>query len=946
MALRPTVLRNADQAVAYYGAELGTSEYYLKQKGRWHGKLAERLGLSPEVSREDFVALVNNQRPNGERLTARTNGTRRKTTWKLDEQSQSRVQVESEVSNRRVATDWTFSLEKDKSVYLAKTKDHLFESLVHQALTERLKAMEAEVHTRVRIGGALENRVTGQALFGVFIHRTTRPVDGVPDPHFHAHCVMPNVTFDEIEQRFKAAELGDLFANKAYHEEVFHARLNELAIRAGYGFRRTAEGLEMTALSREETRIFCKRTKEIEALEQKQRLDLNRKAAAIVTAAAKKGQLLEHESEYKKLKDKLGERSRQGKDTTTVDGPALEAEWGKQLQPGRWEAITPEVARNGQRIDFLDAESAKTMAIAHAFEKRSVIRDVDLFKSIALFGAGTMNTANMERFCREDPRLVRNPEKPGFVTTVEIVAEEQAIRDVAADTKGKYGSLAKDQPWEVRDKALDAGQLAAVKLVLENRDLAVCVPGYTGAGKSRTVKEAAHAVKAITGQDVIVLAPTGRAANALATDAGSSAAYTIAYFRTSTRLQEEARGRQIFCDEFSLVGNADGKWLLDFARRNDCRLTFWGDGAQHRGVSRGDPVTDLLKAGVIQYAQLIQIYRQQSNPDLLAAVQDAAENRYQESFEKVKEAGWIQTADNEQELRAALVDAMVEKYKRAEPVLAIALMHRHGEAIARDVRAMLKEEGLLGKEDHQVKWLREIQLTDAQRSDAVNFQPGQCAKFHRRSAGGFKSGEAWTVERVENERVIVSHNGQEKQLPLADSTAFQVFESGVMPIAAGDKILITKNNPKASIKTGDLARVKAIDDSYLTLENGRKLDISEGLHLRQGYSVTSHGSQGHQAITCFPFLPASAAGMMNQRQWLVDISRAKEELRVFTDCPELLEQCVVRPEERASALSLVKGSSKVPDIIRDLQHAKKGRQQQHEIPQPGHEQDRGMEMER
>jgi hypothetical protein len=116
------------------------------------------------------------------------------------------------------------------------------------------------------------------------------------------------------------------------------------------------------------------------------------------------------------------------------------------------------------------------------------------------------------------------------------------------------------------------------------------------------------------------------------------------------------------------------------------------------------------------------------------------------------------------------------------------------------------------------------------------------------------------------------------------------------PIAASDKILITKNNPKASIKTGDLARVKAIDDSYLTLENGRKLDITEGLHLRQGYSVTSHGSQGHQAITCFPFLPASAAGMMNQRQWLVDISRAKEELRVFTDCSELLEQCVVRPE--------------------------------------------------
>ena len=83
--LRPTVLRNADGAVVYYGAELGQSEYYLKQRGVWHGKLAERLGLSAEVSKEDFVALMNNERPgsDGERLTMRQNTTR---TWKKTNQ--------------------------------------------------------------------------------------------------------------------------------------------------------------------------------------------------------------------------------------------------------------------------------------------------------------------------------------------------------------------------------------------------------------------------------------------------------------------------------------------------------------------------------------------------------------------------------------------------------------------------------------------------------------------------------------------------------------------------------------------------------------------------------------------------------------------------------------------------------------------------------------------
>jgi conjugative relaxase-like TrwC/TraI family protein len=189
MALRSTVLRNAGAAVKYFGAELGTSEYYMKEQGVWHGKLRERLGLSAEITKADFVALMKNERPGtGERLTARQNNTRTKTVYELDEKSQTRVPVEQQVSNRRVAVDWTFSLEKDKSVYLAATKDQFFLSLVHKALTEQIEAMQSGMKTRVRIGGAQENRTTGEALFGVFIHRTTRPIDGIPDPHYHAAC--------------------------------------------------------------------------------------------------------------------------------------------------------------------------------------------------------------------------------------------------------------------------------------------------------------------------------------------------------------------------------------------------------------------------------------------------------------------------------------------------------------------------------------------------------------------------------------------------------------------------------------------------------------------------------------------------------------------------------------------------------------------------------------
>lgn len=228
-----------------------------------------------------------------------------------------------------------------------------------------------------------------------------------------------------------------------------------------------------------------------------------------------------------------------------------------------------------------------------------------------------------------------------------------------------------------------------------------------------------------------------------------------------------------------------------------------------------------------------------------------------------------------------------------------------------------------------------MHLTDAQRSDAVNFKPGQIAKFHQLAPGGFKSGQAWTVERIEPGAVIVSHAGKEKPLPLSSATAFQLYESETMPLAVGDMVQVCKNNPKANVKTGELRKVASLNGAYLTLDNGKRLDISEGVHLRQGYTVTSHAAQGHDAQACFLFLPGSAAGLMNQRQWLVDISRAKEELKVFTDCPELLEQRVVQPEERKSALDLINRALKtvcLPRIQRAMWEAMERTERGHGSP--------------
>ena len=101
---------------------LNENNYYAKEGSRlWGGKGAERLQLKGEVEREDFVALVRNRVPGSkgqDRLTARNNTTREE--WKLDPVTGQWGW--KDVANRQTGYDWTFSVPKSVSLYLARTK--------------------------------------------------------------------------------------------------------------------------------------------------------------------------------------------------------------------------------------------------------------------------------------------------------------------------------------------------------------------------------------------------------------------------------------------------------------------------------------------------------------------------------------------------------------------------------------------------------------------------------------------------------------------------------------------------------------------------------------------------------------------------------------------------------------------------------------------------------
>ena len=101
-----------------------------------------------------------------------------------------------------------------------------------------MREIEVEMKCRVRAGGRDEDRITGEMTWAEFIHTTSRPVDGLPDPQLHAHVFAFNATWDNQEDRWKAGQFADIKRDGPYFQAAFRVRLANKLQDIGFGIER------------------------------------------------------------------------------------------------------------------------------------------------------------------------------------------------------------------------------------------------------------------------------------------------------------------------------------------------------------------------------------------------------------------------------------------------------------------------------------------------------------------------------------------------------------------------------------------------------------------------------------------------------------------------------------------------------------------------------------
>jgi len=859
--LRITQQASADAAKQYYAS----ADYYAEGQeivGRWGGEGAELLGLKGRVSKREFNALAENRNPRtGEQLTARTR------------------------DGRSVGYDFTWSVPKSVSLLYAMTEDEGLLDAFRASVHETMHDMEAEMKTRVRKKGRNEERVTGNLVYGEFVHFTSRPVDGLPDPQLHAHCFVFNATWDDQEQEWKAGYFRDLKRDSPFWQAAFRARLANRLQAMGFAIERKRDDFELAGVPSPAIRRFSRRSDKIEE------------------EARKRG------ITDPKTKHDLGEKTRERKDKS-LSWKELQGEWDNRLTPEERQAIAAVSERRGTNALPQGRDAAAVdFAVRHVFEREAVAPERRLMTEALKQGLGAVTVEGVAEAFAGRHLLVEEQAGQRVVTTPEVLAIEDRLVDFARAGRGCFRPLG-DPDGPLAREWLNDGQKAAVRHILGSRDRVTLIRGAAGTGKTRLMQEAVERIGE-GGHRVVVLAPSAGASRDVLRGEGFADADTVARFLLDPRMQEKARGAVVWVDEASLLGNKDMAALFDIAEQVNARVILMGDRKQHGSVASGSPLKLLEEQAGVPSVAVTEIMRQKHG-DYKKAVQLLSEGKTVEGFGELDRLGWVQEVpERERYLRLAEAYLEAAAEKKADGTMKTALVvsptHAEGQRITEAIRGELVTAGKL-KEEREFTAYVPLHLTEAERGEAASYQPGDMIQFHQ-NAKGFKSGQRVRVEAT--------------PLPLDQAARFQAYRAAALRLAAGDRLRVTANGKTADgrhrLNNGALFTVSGFTpDGNIVVDNGWVIGKDFG-HIAYGYVVTSHASQGKTVDKVFIGQSQMSNPASDRQQLYVSASRGREQVVVFTDDKAALREAVRRDHEQLTATEIFR-PRRIPGSERLKQH--------------------------
>jgi conjugative relaxase-like TrwC/TraI family protein len=852
-------------ALNYFSEHMKKGDY-LTQGGVsqmvWCGRGASKLGLNGEVREEDFARLCAGKHPEtGKNLTVR------------------------EKANRRVCYFAQISAPKDVSIALLIGEDKRIEQWWKDSVQETLREIEAVTETRVRGGGKDEDRVTGNMVAAVVTHDASRGLD----PQIHTHLCVMNVTYDEVEKRWKGVQPSNFYRYQSFFREVSYNKLAQRMKEGGYELEPSRlMGFDIKGFPESVRKKFSKRRDEI------------------LEAAAKVG------AKSQDSLQAIASNTRAAKQKISV--AELRSAWVKEC--GDSMEIIERVIRETKLRSPVDSvpmqHEALDYAQEHLFERHSVANERILLREALVAGRGSVDLSQLREELERrvaQGTLIRHENEITSRTALEM--ESEFIHWARSDWD-KYARMGDERAITRR---LKSDHREVVRKILRCRNRMIVLQGDAGTGKTTSLKEVLKGIEA-SGGAIFACAPSSKAAAELR-DELTPEAETIQHLLVNRHLQQKITNRIIIVDEAGLLSVRQMRDLCRLAKANNNRLILVGDIKQHTSVEAGDALRAIQKYCEVETVRLTEIIRQK-DPAYRKVVELLAAKEPYKAFSHLQKMGEVHQTKSAHALFDRAAEDYLQTITSGKSCLAIAPVWSEIEAFTDVVRNKLKDKRLLSGEERQVMVTSSFGWTEAQRKRVENYKPGDVLQFHRETTA-FEKDEAVKMVEVRGHRLVVErNNGDRYAFDPKRIHSFDVGEARKIAIASGEKLLIQGNLKAYRLKNGDIVEAVGLNaDGSMRLKDGRSLP-SGFRQYTHGYATTSHAAQGKTVDCGLLIMGEAGIRAADFRQAYVSNSRFRKRQTIYTTNLKAAKDAMANDVDRKLAHELREKLSREWRVIEGL----------------------------
>lgn len=869
-------ITSSKAASSYYEKD----DYYAEndpnhqKQSKWLGQGAEKLGLDGEVLKEDFQRILAGKLPNGQMLGKNQDGE----------------------FIHDAGRDLTFSAPKSVSIMALVAGDERLIEAHSLAVAKTISIVERDfLKTRTIANKEVIIEPAVNLIAATFRHFTSRE----QDPQLHTHTIIANATADKTGF-WKCAFFDEIYNNKKLIGTIYRSELAKEVKQLGYKIEAKGKDslFELKNVPKELIETFSTRSKQI-------------RQKAGENASQKK-------LEQTTLKTRIRKKENEN----------LKEIWQAKIQENITAKTYPSIPTSKPlQSDFKaregEAKEAVDYAINHLSERKTVftaneIAEAALNDKLSLITIDDINKRIIHLIDKEDQLLIAKKKGlTGYYTTKSALDSELQILSSIKSGQNKFQPIITNlipSKYINLTKDLNEGQKQAAELILTTKDQFIGVQGYAGTGKTFML----NSVNQITikeGKKLIGLSPTGVATKNLENEAGIKsmtlqrflAKYDGVAAGRGTKegrvlMQDEFKDKIIVVDESSMISTAQMKNLLTIAKELDFKIVFIGDVKQLDSIEAGIPFHEMQRNGMIT-AKMLDIIRQNPNPNLKSAVYDTIDHKIQSTFDKlklnvveVKEENVIKTTiaqflklDPAQRSTTLILTPANETREKVNEIISSALAKERN----------VKNPQIIDEEPQEIYINKN--LTESQKAKTYSYEVGDVILFNKNREGqgslNVKKNQYCSIVDVGKDNKITIKNTKNQEHSFnpenlrgkAQQIHFEVFTTQNKIFRIGDKIAFNKAINKLRIQNSNQAEITNITKNNLTLklESGRILTLArtsnEIKHIDHSYAITAHKAQGLTSNNVIAVVESHRKHLATQKNFYVSISRAKQNITIITD---------------------------------------------------------------